>query len=323
MTSSTKASETIFVRLPNWVGDVCMSLPSLALLSQTGRPVIVCARPWAQELLSGHTELHGFIPMSSKLWQDRAAVSQARAHQAARGLLLPDSLSSALAFRLAGLPCAGYRDDGRSLLLRWPMNKPTQSLHAVQSWHHLTMNTLAQWQLPIHNREVPQELGLHTTEAQKQQAQAALVSVGLADQPFVLIAPTATGLHKGRIKVWSGFRELTSLLQAQGVKVAMCPPPSETGQARAAVPEAVCLPPLPLGAFATLTGMAALVVCNDSGVSHLAAAVNAPQLTLFGVTSPSRTGPWSPNAQCLGEMDAWPTVQTVFSQVMAQLGKAH
>ncbi|MFP3758647.1 heptosyltransferase, partial [Cupriavidus sp. SIMBA_020] len=35
------------VRLPNWVGDVCMSLPSLRILQATGVPLVICARPWA------------------------------------------------------------------------------------------------------------------------------------------------------------------------------------------------------------------------------------------------------------------------------------
>lgn len=312
------------MRLPNWVGDVCMSLPSLALLLDTGRPVVVCARPWARELLSGHTALHGFVPMTGSLMRDRRAVAQARQGQAARGLLLPDSLSSALVFRLAGLPCAGYRDDGRSLLLRWPIAKPQAAQHAVQSWRALTAAALQRWQLLTEAAPpVPQTLGLLTTDVQREQAAAVLRSCGLDGRPFVLIAPTATGLHKGRVKVWPGFRELTQMLQAQGCTVAMCPPPSEVAQAREAVPEAVCLPSLPLGAFATLTRMAALVVCNDSGVSHLAAAVNAPQLTLFGVTSPARTGPWSPQAQCLGALDAWPAVQSVFTQVMSRLEPAN
>jgi heptosyltransferase-2 len=322
MTTPSDTQDFMFVRLPNWVGDLCMSLPSLNVLLATGRPVIVCARPWARELLAGHTDLSGFVPMTGKLRQDRAAVVRQRKNlgkHTARGLLLPDSLSSALVFRLAGVPSAGYRHDARSLLLRWPLNKPPAQLHAVQSWHHLTLAALQRWGLPAASPDIPPTLGLRTTADQREQALAALHGAGLQERNFVLIAPTATGLHKGRVKVWPGFAELTRLLHAQGLAVAMCPPPAEAAQARAAAPDAICLSSMALGAFATLTRMAALVVCNDSGVSHLAAAVNAPQLTLFGVTSPGRTGPWSPQAQCLGSLDNWPATQDVFKHVMSQL----
>ena len=86
----------------------------------------------------------------------------------------------------------------------------------------------------------------------------------------------------------------------------MCPPPAETDEARRNAPTAQLLPPLSLGAFAALTARSALVICNDSGVSHVAAAASARQLTLFGVTRPGRTGPWSPRAVCVGAEDAWP-----------------
>jgi len=312
-----------------------MSLPSLALLAHTRQPLVVCARPWAKELLAGwfaeHPTAQAFIPMSGRLTQDRRAVAAVAANYRAqggqpRGLLLPDSLSSALTFRLAGVPCAGYRDDGRSLLLRWPISKPrnpTAPLHAVQSWHGLTRSALERWQLPVRESAPPKTLHLPLTDEQAQQARQALAAAGLTEQRFVLIAPTATGLHQGRVKVWPGFRELTQQLLKhpahQGITVAMCPPATEAEQARSAVPEATLLPPLPLGAFAALTRLAALVVCNDSGVSHLAAAMQAPQLTLFGVTQPARTGPWSDHAQCLGAMDAWPDVPTVLAALCAKL----
>ena len=94
----------------------------------------------------------------------------------------------------------------------------------------------------------------------------------------------------------------------------MCPPPAETDEARRNAPTAQLLPPLSLGAFAALTARSALVICNDSGVSHVAAAASARQLTLFGVTRPGRTGPWSPRAVCVGAEDAWPPEDEVERQ---------
>ncbi|MEI2417702.1 glycosyltransferase family 9 protein [Orrella sp. JC864] len=303
-----------------------MSLPSLALLLRAGRPVTVCARPWAQGLLQG-LPLAGFVPMTGRFAQDRRAVAQALRQggvpaRRAGGLLLPDSLSSAAVFRLAGLRCGGYRDDGRSPLLAWPQPKPGVPMHAVQSWYALTRAVLAQWRLDNGPAEPPAQLGLRLLPAHRRQAAQALSEAGLLDQPFVLIAPTATGLHKGRVKVWPHFDTLTRSLQQQGVTVAMCPPPAEVDEARRNAPTALCLPALPLAAFAALLERAALSVCNDSGVSHLAAAVGAPQLTLFGVTSPARTGPWSASAACLGSEGAWPACAEVLERVQSALLQA-
>lgn len=315
----------LYVRLPNWVGDVCMSLPSLHALHASGLPLVICARPWARDLLDGVAK-QDFIAMRGKVGPDRAAVSAHRRSlgaqgRRARGLLLPDSLSSALVFRLAGLPSAGYRDDGRSFLLRWPVAKPDDSLHAVQSWHYLTRAALTRWGLPAGPAQPGPTLDLPLTPAHQQAADQALAAAGLQAQRFVLIAPTATGLHKGKIKVWPGFDTLTRALQAHGHTVVMCPPPAETDEARRNAPTAQLLPPLSLGAFAALTARASLVICNDSGVSHVAAAASARELALFGVTRPGRTGPWSPRAVCVGSEEAWPSVDAVQQQAMTLLGE--
>ncbi|MFF7397204.1 glycosyltransferase family 9 protein [Achromobacter sp. NPDC008082] len=315
----------LYVRLPNWVGDVCMSLPSLHALHASGLPLVICARPWARDLLDGVAK-QDFIAMRGKVGPDRAAVSAHRRSlgaqgRRARGLLLPDSLSSALVFRLAGLPSAGYRDDGRSFLLRWPVAKPDDSLHAVKSWYYLTRAALTRWGLPAGPAQPDPTLDLPLTPAHQQAADQALAAAGLEAHRFVLIAPTATGLHKGKIKVWPGFDTLTRALQAHGHTVVMCPPPAETDEARRNAPTAQLLPPLSLGAFAALTARASLVICNDSGVSHVAAAASARELALFGVTRPGRTGPWSPRAVCVGSEEAWPSVDAVQQQAMTLLGE--
>lgn len=313
----------LLVRLPNWVGDVCMSLPSLARLLETGLPVHVCARPWARGLLAG-LPLAGFIPMTGRLGDDRRGVREHFSGQGVRttevaGLLLPDSLSSAAVFRLAGIRSAGYRDDGRSLLLRWPQAKSRERLHAVESWYRLTRLALQAWQLPAGPAQPKPGLTLPLTPQHQEEAHAALAAAGLHGKDFVLIAPTATGLHRGRVKVWPGFAQLTQDLQAAGRTVLMCPPPAELEEARRNAPTAQVLPPLSLGAFAALTQAASLVVCNDSGVSHVASATGARQVTLFGVTDPARTGPWSQTAICLGADNAWPSAESVLDRVQSEL----
>lgn len=304
------------IRLPNWVGDVCMSLPVLALCRAAGLEVAVCARPWAIDLLGG-LPLAGILPMRGGLREDIATLRRWRASHPGwdRGLLLPDSLSSALTFRLAGLRSAGYRDDGRSLLLTWPYDKPAQPLHAVQSWHHLACAALEGWGLGTEGAAIPDRLGLPLTPAHETDALRLMTGEGLVAGQFVLIAPTATGRHKGQIKVWPHFDALARALQARGMRVVACPPPAEQAAARLAAPTADLLAPLGLGAYCALARQSALVICNDSGVSHLCAAVGARQVTLFGVTDPGRTGPWTPDSVNLGQNGSWPAAHDVIARV--------
>ena len=312
--------EALYIRLPNWIGDVCMVLPALHALAATHEHIYLCARPWAQELLGG-LPVTGFLPMRSQIAQDRSTLmtQRQRSGERARGLLFPDSLSSALVFRLAGIPSAGYRDDGRSLLLKWPLAKSRQPMHAVQSWYRLAALAQQTWGLPDLPAEPARTLDLPIVATQQDQARAGLQQQGLLHTPFVLIAPTATGLHKGRVKIWPHYAELTRRLQAQGLRVVYCVPPNEQAQAQANAPGALALPPMSIGSFAALTRLAELVICNDSGVSHLAAAARARQITLFGVTSAKRTGPWSPRAVCMGDDSAWPEPDDVVQRALAMI----
>lgn len=309
--------EPVLIRLPNWVGDVCMTLPVLKLLESQGVPYSVCARPWAQDLLSGMA-MESFVPITGKFFNDVNTLRtwHQKNPQYHRGLLLPDSLSSALLLRLSGFKSAGYRDDGRSLLLSWPRDKPKPRPHAVQSWFSLAQQTLKAWCIPSPQATPPAQLGLPLTPLHSEVANAAIARAGLTPGSFVLIAPTATGLHRGQIKVWPHFASLTAALQSHGVRVVMCPPVNEQKDAKRSAPTAEVLEPLGLGAFAALTRLARLVVCNDSGASHLSAAVSAQQITLFGVTDPARTGPWTTDSVNLGQNGQWPASKDVIAHAI-------
>ena len=316
----------IIVRLPNWIGDVCMCLPSLTALQQSTHPLILCGRPWAQALTEQFHPAQ-FVPITGKFMADRRAIAQIpkQVRQAALGLIMPDSLSSAALFAVNGIASCGYCDDGRSLLLRHASRKPDHPVHAVQKWWLLTKFALRQWHISVPSgaQDVPPKGKLEITDADQQQAQQALQNQQLSHKPFVLLAPTATGQHHGKVKVWPHFGALAQALQSQGFKVVMCPPPQEREQAKAACPEAELLDPLPLTAFCALTRLASLVVCNDSGVSHLAAISGANQLTLFGVTDPRHTGPWSDHAHRLGTLGQWPTLAQVIDRIAQIMPQTH
>lgn len=59
--------------------------------------------------------------------------------------------------------------------------------------------------------------------------------------------------------------------------------------------DAVVLPEMGLRDLAALTGSAVGAVCSDTGLGHLAVAMNVPTVALFGPTSPVRTGLYGPS----------------------------
>jgi heptosyltransferase II len=307
----------IVVRLPNWVGDVCMSMHSMKAIAATGHPIIICARSWARPLVEPLNPTL-FVPMSGKFFEDlrhlRLALSGFReARVPTVGLILPDSFSSAALFALAGIKSVGYRDDGRGWLLRNPIRKQPGKHHAVLKWWKLTQAALSAWEIgdPLSQGQRPAQFVFEPSQADRLLAREQLQAHHLSDKSFVLLAPTATGLHKGQVKVWPHFQALSETLLSRGHRVVTCPPAHERDQANALVPNALMLDPLPLGAFAALAKLSALVVCNDSGVSHLAALSGATQVSLFGVTDPDVTGPWSVTARVVGGVSCWPSLEEV------------
>lgn len=310
----------VLVRLPNHVGDACMALPALRLLAAPGLTPALVGKPWAGELFAG--EGWRFDPIEGRVAQDLARVRALARHlgPTPRGLLLPNSFGSALLFRAAGVRSAGFATDGRGWLLDAPLAEPAPC-HEVERFWAAAQGALAAWGVKPGLAAVPPRLGLKLA-ARHEAAARRLIAEHRLPARFALIAPVATGLHKGQIKHWPHFASLIEPLRERGLTPVTMPPANEAEATRAALPGALVLPPASLGAYAALAARAAVVIANDSGISHIAAAVGAPQLTIYGVTDTRRTGAWSPRAVAVGREGAWPSVADVLAGLDRALQEA-
>jgi heptosyltransferase II len=305
--SPARSGVPLRVRLPNWVGDACMALPALRELEARGAALSLAGRGWAGDLL----EAHGWpvLKLPSGLRAGTAALRAAAGPR--QGLLLTNSLSSAAVFRLAGVSALGHRNEGRSLLLGRALAKP-EGLHEVEVFWRLAGAAAAWLSLPGWPASPPASLGLRLTDAHRHAAAQALAAAGLAaGQPYAVLAPLAAGTAGGVPKLWPRFGELDEALRARGCATVVCPGPGETEAARAAVPRARVLVGLGLGAYAAACAGAVATVSNDSGPMHLAAAVDAPVVGVFGPSDPARTRPWGPRAAWTGGAGVWPSVAQV------------
>jgi len=309
---------TLLVRLPNWVGDVCMALPALSALEAAGIRPVLAGRGWAIDLLAAHGWQTVALPRGL-----REAAGAVRGLGCARGLLLTNSLSSALAFRLGGVASLGHRGDGRSLLLGCPIARAS-GLHEVEVFWRLARETV-DW-LGASAAAVPaappRRLGLRTTDDHDAAARSALAAALPGLRPaYAVLAPLAAGSTGGASKRWPGFAELARALAGRGLAVVCCPGPGEEPAARAALPGATMLTGLGLGAYVAVCRGARLTVANDSGPMHLAAAIDAPVLGVFGPSQPSRTRPWSPAARWLGGAGEWPAAAAVIDTALAMIDR--
>ncbi len=302
----------LIVRLPNWVGDVCMALPTLTALAERGVDLHLLGKGWAGGLLAAHGWTH-----SKMVPGLRPGSALVRSLGIERGLLLTNSFGSAAQFRLGGVRACGYRAECRTLLLARGVPRQ-RGLHEVESFWRLGQEVAAWLALTPLPPTPPASLGLRLGQGAHDAAAKALERAGV-HSAYVLLCPLAAGTIHGQPKIWSGFPLLTRLLLDRGVPVVACPGPGEEVTCAAATPGARQLTGLGLDAYAAVAAGALITVANDSGPMHLAAAVDAPVLGLFGASAPGRTRPWSALGSQMGGLNEWPTVEMVAHSVASHL----
>lgn len=294
---------TVLCRLPNHVGDCCMCLPALRLLAASGFTPALVGKRWAEDLLAGMG--WRFDPIEGKVSEDLSRIRYLASNaNAAQGLLFPNSFGSALLFKLGRLKTAGLRTDMRSFLLDNGIPEPG-AMHEVERFFYVAHEAIKAWGSTPAFEKVPERLSLILMKRHEAAAKNLIEQYKIPEK-FALLAPIARGKHQGKAKHWEHFNELVAPLRAKGVEPIVFPSLREEALAKAACPDATILPPTTLGNFAAIAKRAQVVVANDSGVSHIAAAVGAKQITLVGVTDTNRTGPWNPDAIVLGENGRWP-----------------
>ncbi len=353
----------LIVRLPNWVGDVIMSLPTLWHLHHRGYALQLVGKRWAATLLAGcgwpvHT-LPG--PLKERVRLLRRLRQEGQLHDPDFGkrlntLLLTNSFSSAFETWLAGLNTVGYRQDGRGWFLTHPVPQPAHPLHESQRfWGAAATLTPPQDNDPdlkpgthdaIPSPEQMQWPHLPLTDSARERALTLLYQAGLLEEagarhnphgpgslaghthpvdyptpairPFAILIPFATGTLEGNSKAWPGFPALCRQL-AERMPVLLVPGPgAETARAHTDYPTARSLDDVPLDVYAALLSHASLVVANDTGPGHVAAAVGAPLLSVLGPTNTARYRALGPHVH-LAQSRPWPSEEAVWQQVAQML----
>lgn len=319
---------TLIVRLRNWVGDVTLGLPMLQRLADAGYGLQLLGKDWARDLLAGQgwpvqalaSDTRGRIAQLRALRQ-QALVMDASFGRRINAVCLPYSFSSALEFRLAGLRALGHAYEGRSLLLGRAVPRQ-QGVHELQVYWQLGDALLGE------AAPLPSRIALKTTAEQQQQAEALLQQQGLAPgEPFVVVCPFAGGTWAGQDKTWPAFPAFVAdVLVPAGHRVLVLPGPGEEALARERYGAASVLPGVRLGVYAALLQRAALMVSNDTGPGHIAAAVGAPLISVLGPSDPALWRPWGDNVQLLqtttGKPD-WPQLADVAQAAQAVLARPH
>ena len=299
-----KPISRLLVVMPTWLGDCVMATPTLralrelypqahisALIQEPVRPILLNC-PWVDRLLAVRRRRDG------KPDRRRGPVRLAR--RLARGrfdaaVLLPNSFRSAMIVAMAGIPRRiGYERDGRGFML-------TDRLLPQRKAGGFTPVPTLEYYLGIARylgaTDPDGGMRLFTDKAGDQAADELLARAGYppgVDQPLVLLNPGANKPQK-RWPADRFARLADKLADSHRAVVAVTGAPREREVLRAVV-AAARTPVIDLSAqglnltlLKSIVRRASLMITNDTGPRHIAAALRTPVVTLFGPTGPEWT----------------------------------
>ena len=296
--------QKVLVIAPSWVGDCMLMQPMLMRLKQRHPDcrIDVFAPPWTAALLRAIPEVHEVIvnPFPHGALQLAARYQLGKKLRTAhydQAIVLPNSWKSALVPFFARIPLrTGFSGESRHILLNDMRKLDKQKLPLmVERFAQLAEEKQSAIPRPLANPR------LVISEAQRV---AALRKLNLTlDQPVAVFCP---GAEYGPAKRWptAYYAEIARRLLQRGYAVWLI----GSGKDKAVADDIYGLAgsrcdnlcgSTDLDDAIALLGCAQLVISNDSGLMHLAAALNRPMLALFGSSSPQFTPPLSAQARVI------------------------
>ena len=296
------------VRATNWIGDGVMSLGALQALRRRfpSAEVVVVSKPWVSELYQNLASVNRQIVYNPEkehagplgFWR---LVQTLRKEGFDAAILLQNAFHAAWMAWCARIPVRiGYSRDGRGFLLTDAVVPPPPEVYGHQSNYYqqlLFRSGLID--------EVDRTLGPHLAvqDAEMEWARRHLARNGLGG-PRVLVGINP-GAFFGPAKRWllSRYAQVADrLIGALHADVIIFGSKAERPLAEE-IARGMKHTPLILSGDTSLRQLIALlaqcrvVITNDSGPMHLAAALGLPVVAVFGSTDERATGPTGPKAK--------------------------
>ena len=292
----------ILLVAPSWVGDMVLAQSLLKYLKheQPHCVIDVLAPAWTAPLLQRMPEVRSAIPLpfghgQFQLWSRRRLGKSLHQRGYRQAIVLPNSWKSALVPFFAGIPQrTGFLGE-----CRWGLLNDIRILNKVA----LPQTVMRFVALGLKQDEtLPAHLPLPNLIADSQHALSWLHSshINLTDGTPCL--GLCIGAEFGVAKRWPHYAELAKLALQQGWQVCLFGTQQDDTM-RHQIQQATrqrCLDfvgKTDLLLALDLLSLCGVVVSNDSGLMHIAAALNKPLLAIYGSSSPQHTPPMNPQAR--------------------------
>lgn len=292
--SGGKAASSLVIA-PQWIGDAVMTEPLLRRLSARGERLAVGALPWVAPVYRAMPQVaeviefpfqHGGLQLKA-----RRALARQIEGRFDTAYVLPNSLKSALLPFLASIPKrVGYLGEARVGLLTHRLKNPSKSQRPPMVAFYSALSGVA----GIEGDRPRLRMDAAVTDA-------VLARHGLPREGYYVLVP---GAEYGEAKRWptARYAELARQLDAPALVLGSGKEASLGEEIVAQAGATACRNLAGTTqldeAFALIAGARA-IISNDTGLMHVAAALDRPQVAIFGSSSPEHTPPLSDRARVL------------------------
>lgn len=301
----------IIVRGTNWVGDAMMTLPALRELRRLfpDAHITLATRSWARGLFIGAEFIDELLIQDGR--GIRSFFQQLRAWRKGQfdlAIILTNSFQSALVAALVRIPARiGYASDGRARLLTHPIELPDWRSSRHEIFYYLRIIAELEWLFTGQQTflEVQPDASLEVSNSRKDEARYFLSRQGIDEnRPVIALCP---GSINSRAKRWpaESYAVLADrCVDTLGAQILLVGSPRELDVSQHVVKRMHNKPLVLTGKtniaqLVSILSLSDLLVTNDTGPAHIAAALGRPTLVIFGPTNPLTTRPFSPFAEII------------------------
>lgn len=309
---SQNESKNILIWLPSPLGDAILSTPALSAFRShyAGATITFLASPAVKAFLEPSPFCDQWIEHKGSF---TTLIKELRARRFDTAISLKNSFGSALSVFLAGIPRRiGYSRDGRGIFLTHTLkpekqNRDYKPVSIVD--YYLNLAKLVGAENP------ERKLSIELTERDREVFSITFPEARKSSGPLIILVP---GGAFGPSKLWppERFGELADKLYDRYkacVVLSVAPTRQEIDiadqiQLSATYPLlSLSTRPLKPGPLKAMFEKADLVIANDTGPRHIAAALGKKIITLFGPNNPAWTRTDYPHEiKIIGQADCLP-----------------